>query len=46
MTSKLESIGILASVPAVEMKLLFVVDVVVALASISETLSVRLVSSH
>ena len=42
----LESLGILASVPAGEMKLLFVVDVVVALTSISETLSVRLVSSH
>ena len=45
-TSKLESFGILASVPAGEMKVLFVVDVVVALTSISETLSVRLVSSH
>ena len=42
----LESLGILASVPAGEMKLLFVVDVVVALASISATLSVRLVSNH
>ena len=42
----LESLGILASVPAGEIKVLFVVDVVVALTSISETLSVRLVSSH
>ena len=46
MTSKLEKSGIFASVPAGEMKLLFVVDVVVALVSISATLSARLVSNH
>ena len=47
MTSKLEKSGIFASVPAGEMKLLFpVVDIVVALASISATLRVRLVSNH